>query len=187
MLHITAVPAKHRQTSVIICAVTHDGTIDCDQFSDGWCTGRVFRVFSSLFSSSFFPPPAPPSRPQTTSWRTATVPSALTARAPERAIRGSTPPGASCPGTRPPPPARRDAWEGWFSQRAATTMSRCTALSGLPRWGYLFRGVKRGRPALSGPICHHFDRIELDLRGHTHVRGAALSCLRLKWADIVLI
>ena len=34
---------------------------------------------------------------------------------------------------------------------------------------------------------HHFDRFELDLRGHIHVRGAALSCLRLKWADIVLI
>ena len=34
---------------------------------------------------------------------------------------------------------------------------------------------------------HHFDRFELDLRGHMHVRGAALSCLRLKWADIVLI
>ena len=33
---------------------------------------------------------------------------------------------------------------------------------------------------------HHFDRIELDLRGHIHVRGAAFSCLRLKWADIVL-
>ena len=34
---------------------------------------------------------------------------------------------------------------------------------------------------------HHFDRFELDLRGHIHVRGAALSCLRLKLADIVLI
>ena len=34
---------------------------------------------------------------------------------------------------------------------------------------------------------HRFDRFELDLRGHTQVWGAALSCLRLKWADIVLI
>ena len=34
---------------------------------------------------------------------------------------------------------------------------------------------------------HHFDHFELDLRGHTHVRGAAFSCLRLKLADIVLI
>ena len=34
---------------------------------------------------------------------------------------------------------------------------------------------------------HHFDRIELDLRGDTHLRGAAFSCLRLKLADIVLI
>ena len=34
---------------------------------------------------------------------------------------------------------------------------------------------------------HHFDRIELDLRGHTHVRGAVFSCLRLKLADMVLI
>ena len=34
---------------------------------------------------------------------------------------------------------------------------------------------------------HHFDRIELDLRGNTHVRGAAFSCPRLKLADMVLI
>ena len=34
---------------------------------------------------------------------------------------------------------------------------------------------------------HHFDHFELDLRRHIHVRGAAFSCLRLKWADIVLI
>ena len=34
---------------------------------------------------------------------------------------------------------------------------------------------------------HRFDRFELDLRGHIHVGGAALSCLRLKWADMVLI
>ena len=36
-------------------------------------------------------------------------------------------------------------------------------------------------------IFHHFDRFELDLRGHMHVRGAAFSCLRFKLADIVLI
>ena len=34
---------------------------------------------------------------------------------------------------------------------------------------------------------HHFDRFELDLRGHAHVRGADFSCLRLKCADMVLI
>ena len=34
---------------------------------------------------------------------------------------------------------------------------------------------------------HHFDHFELDLRGDIHVRGAAFSSLRLKWADIVLI
>ena len=34
---------------------------------------------------------------------------------------------------------------------------------------------------------HRFDRFELDLRGHTRARGAAVSWLRLKLADIVLI
>ena len=34
---------------------------------------------------------------------------------------------------------------------------------------------------------HRFDRFELDLRGHTQPSGAALSCLRFKWADMVLI
>ena len=34
---------------------------------------------------------------------------------------------------------------------------------------------------------HRFDRFELDLRGRIHVRGAAFSWLRLKWADMVLI
>ena len=34
---------------------------------------------------------------------------------------------------------------------------------------------------------HRFDRFELDLRRHMHVRGAAFSCLRLKLADLVLI
>ena len=34
---------------------------------------------------------------------------------------------------------------------------------------------------------HSFDRFELDLRGHTQPEGAALSCVRLKWADMVLI
>ena len=37
------------------------------------------------------------------------------------------------------------------------------------------------------PNFHHFDRFELDLRGHMHVWGAAFSCLRFKWADVVLI
>ena len=37
------------------------------------------------------------------------------------------------------------------------------------------------------PNFHHFDRFELDLRGHMHVWGAALSCLRFKRADMVLI
>ena len=36
-------------------------------------------------------------------------------------------------------------------------------------------------------ILDHLDRFELDLRGHTQVRGAAFPCLRLKLADIVLI
>ena len=36
-------------------------------------------------------------------------------------------------------------------------------------------------------ILVHFDCFELDLRGHTQVWGATLSCLRLKWADMVLI
>ena len=34
---------------------------------------------------------------------------------------------------------------------------------------------------------HRFDRFELDLRGHIHVRGAAFSWLRLTLADVVLI
>ena len=34
---------------------------------------------------------------------------------------------------------------------------------------------------------HRFDRFELDLRGHTQPQGAAVSCLRLEWADMVLI
>ena len=34
---------------------------------------------------------------------------------------------------------------------------------------------------------HHFNHIELGLRGHTHVQGADFSCLRLKLADMVLI
>ena len=37
------------------------------------------------------------------------------------------------------------------------------------------------------PNFHRFDRFELDLRGHIYVQGAAFSCLRLKWADMVLI
>ena len=37
------------------------------------------------------------------------------------------------------------------------------------------------------PNFHRFDRFALGLRGHVHGRGAAFSCLRLKWADIVLI
>ena len=34
---------------------------------------------------------------------------------------------------------------------------------------------------------HRFDRFELDLRGHTQPQGAAFSCLRLRWAYMVLI
>ena len=37
------------------------------------------------------------------------------------------------------------------------------------------------------PNFHHFDRLELDLRGHTRVWGAAFSGPRFKWADVVLI
>ena len=32
---------------------------------------------------------------------------------------------------------------------------------------------------------HHFDRFELDMRGHAQVRGAASSCLRFKLGDLV--
>ena len=35
--------------------------------------------------------------------------------------------------------------------------------------------------------AQRFDRLELDLRGYMHVRGAAFSWLRFKLADIVLI
>ena len=55
-------------------------------------------------------------------------------------------------------------------------------------------GVHRGNNREALPMYvtfrlnfHHLDRFELDLRGHTHVRGAAFSCLRLKLAEIVLI
>ena len=34
---------------------------------------------------------------------------------------------------------------------------------------------------------HHLNRVALGLRGHTHARGADLSWLRLKLADMVLI
>ena len=34
---------------------------------------------------------------------------------------------------------------------------------------------------------HRFDRFEPNPRGHTQPWGAALSCLRLKWADMALI
>ena len=34
---------------------------------------------------------------------------------------------------------------------------------------------------------HRFDRFELGLRGHTHVQGAAFSCLRFKLADMLPI
>ena len=61
----------------------------------------------------------------------------------------------------------------------------------------LVRGQDRGdhdrqQPVLQRyvtfwPNFHHFDRFELDLRGHMHVWGAAFSCLRIKLADMVLI
>ena len=34
---------------------------------------------------------------------------------------------------------------------------------------------------------YHFDRFQLDPRGHTQMRGAAFPCPRLKSADMVLI
>ena len=68
-------------------------------------------------------------------------------------------------------------------------MSRCAAR--------MLRGLRRMRKHVSPraqsvyvtfrPNFHHFDRFELDPRGHIHVRGAASSCLRLRWADMVLI
>ena len=39
--------------------------------------------------------------------------------------------------------------------------------------------------SLSGSISTILTRLELDMRGHIHVQGAAFSCLRLKLADIV--
>ena len=46
------------------------------------------------------------------------------------------------------------------------------------------RAPARLRTSLFSPIFHRF---ELDLLGHTPLRGAALSCPRLKLADMVLI
>ena len=51
---------------------------------------------------------------------------------------------------------------------------------------FLVTGIKR--PYVTFRLnFHHFDHLELDLRRHIHVRGAAFSCLRFKLADIVLI
>ena len=51
----------------------------------------------------------------------------------------------------------------------------------------MLQTITDGRYVNFRPDFHHFDRFELDLRGHIHVRDAAFSWLRLKWADIVLI
>ena len=54
-------------------------------------------------------------------------------------------------------------------------------------WRPRLLGVRALRYVTFRLNFHRFDRFELDLRGHMHVRGAAFSCLRLKWADIGLI
>ena len=56
----------------------------------------------------------------------------------------------------------------------------------------VFRGCKELQEvqlgtALSGSISTILTVLELDLRGHTHVRGAPFSCPRLTLADMVLI
>ena len=61
------------------------------------------------------------------------------------------------------------------------------ALDPQPPRGTPNNTAARGRYVTFRLNFHHLDRFELDLRGHKHVRGAAFSCLRLKWADIVLI
>ena len=92
---------------------------------------------------------------------------------------------------------------GWIVARAGTCQptSRCGLRSRRPGTRCTNRpgtraGTSRARSRHTATgsgyvdfrlILHHFDHFELNLRGHIHVRGAALSCLRLKSADIVLI
>ena len=98
-----------------------------------------------------------------------------------------TPPAAFSHVTHPPQPTRctgtiqvPGAWEAQGYGSATAQMLHQVVTGDNARGTYLTFRL----------ISHHFDRFELDLRGHrhaVHVRGAALSCLRLKWADIVLI
>ena len=72
---------------------------------------------------------------------------------------------------------------------AAGTATRCGRAGRTPR-GATPSASAPGTP--TGYVTfradfHHFDRFELDLRGHIHVWSAAFSCVRLKLADIVLI
>ena len=82
-----------------------------------------------------------------------------------------------------------DHWLTFGSDQAANATAQGYTL--LRQIGYApAAGSKAAKKPVYGTFrlnFHHFDRFELDLRGHTHVRGAALSCLRLKWADMVLI
>ena len=59
-----------------------------------------------------------------------------------------------------------------------------------PRPYAKFRDVPLGPVAVYDTFrlnFHHFDRFELGFREHTHVQGAAFSCLRFKLADMMLI
>ena len=90
---------------------------------------------------------------------------------------------------------RGTAWDGEFVQIGNLTRSNGP---GEPQWSWVDPTVwldRRGNIHIVANMgygtfrlnFHHFNRIELGLRGRTHVRGADVSCLRLKSADLVLI
>ena len=92
-----------------------------------------------------------------------------------------------------PPPSGKGSTRMW--RRSRTSKTRRSRHSP-PRSRITPRWTRSRSKAVTGPTTpygtfrpnfHHFDRFELDLRGHTRARGAALSCLRLKSADMVLI
>ena len=65
---------------------------------------------------------------------------------------------------------------------ASADTRRQLHLEGVDKFGFIRPGYGTFRLTF-----HRFDRFELDLRGHTRVRGAAFSWLRLKSADMVLL
>ena len=83
---------------------------------------------------------------------------------------------------------RGSAAAGPTAPAAAWPASEAPAAAGA---GQVLRARAQHQPAVGYGTFrlnfHRFDRFELDLRGHTRARGATLSCLRLKLADIVLI